>query len=47
MSMELDPVDDRVSQALKRLQLNHLRETLAALLSEAAKACHQTRKTQS
>jgi DNA replication protein DnaC len=38
MSMELDPVEDRVSQTLKRLQLNHLRETLPAVLSEAAKA---------
>ena len=38
MSMELDPVEDRVSQTLRRLQLNHLRETLPAVLSEAAKA---------
>jgi DNA replication protein DnaC len=38
MSMDLDPVEDRVAQALKRLQLNHLRETLPAVLSEAAKA---------
>jgi len=31
-------MEDRVSQALKRLQLNYLRETLPAVLSEAAKA---------
>ena len=37
MSMELDPVEDRVMNTLKRLQLTHLRETLPALLSEAAK----------
>ena len=42
MSMELDPVGDRVSQTLKRLQLNHLRETLPAVLSEAAKADWKT-----
>lgn len=38
MSMGLDPVEDRVVNALKRLQLTHLRETLAAVLSEASKA---------
>lgn len=32
-----DPREDRVFAALKRLQLTHLRETLAAVLSEAAK----------
>ena len=32
-----DPQEDRVFAALKRLQLTHLRETLAAVLSEAAK----------
>lgn len=37
MSMGLDPVEERVVNALKRLQLPHLRETLPALLSEAAK----------
>jgi DNA replication protein DnaC len=40
MSMLLDPHDpqeERVSAALKRLQLTHLRDTLAAVLSEAAK----------
>lgn len=37
MSMELDPVEERVVNALKRLQLTHLRETLPAVLSEAAK----------
>lgn len=37
MSMELDPVEDRVMNTLKRLQLTHLRETLPALLSEAAR----------
>ena len=30
-------MEERVSNALKRLQLTHLRETLAAVLSEAAK----------
>jgi DNA replication protein DnaC len=37
MSMDLDPVEERVSNSLKRLQLTHLRETLPAVLSEAAK----------
>ena len=37
MSMELDPVVERVVNDLKRLRLPHLRETLPALLSEAAK----------
>jgi hypothetical protein len=37
MSMEFDPVEDRVMNALKRLQLPNLRETLLAVLSEAAK----------
>jgi DNA replication protein DnaC len=37
MSMDLDPVEQRVASALKRLQLTHLRETLPAALSEAAK----------
>jgi DNA replication protein DnaC len=37
MSMDLDPMVERVTNALKRLQLTHLRETLAAVLSEAAK----------
>lgn len=37
MSMDLDPVELRVANALKRLQLTHLRETLPAVLSEAAK----------
>ena len=37
MSMDLDPVEERVTNALKRLQLTHLRETLPAVLSEAAK----------
>ena len=32
-----DPQDERILAALKRLQLTHLRETLAAVLSEAAK----------
>ena len=32
-----DPQEDRVFAVLKRLQLTHLRETLAAVLSEAAK----------
>jgi DNA replication protein DnaC len=32
-----DPREDRVIAALKRLQLTHLRETLAAVLSEAAR----------
>ena len=40
MSMLADPRDpreERLDAALKRLQLTHLRETLAAVLSEAAK----------
>ena len=36
--MALNPVEDRVADALKRLRLPHLRETLPAILSEAAKA---------
>lgn len=38
MSGSLDPIEERVINALKRLQLPHLRETLPAVLSEAAKA---------
>jgi DNA replication protein DnaC len=37
MSMDLDPVEQRVANALRRPQLAHLRETLPAVLSEAAK----------
>jgi DNA replication protein DnaC len=37
MSESLDPVEQRVRDALKRLQLTHTRDTLAATLSEAAK----------
>jgi DNA replication protein DnaC len=37
MSGGLDPIEERVVNALKRLQLTHLRETLASVLSEAAK----------
>jgi DNA replication protein DnaC len=37
MSTGPDPVEERVVNALKRLQLTHLRETLPAVLSEAAK----------
>ena len=37
MSGGLDPMEERVANALKRLQLTHLRETLASVLSEAAK----------
>jgi DNA replication protein DnaC len=37
MSMEFDPAEQRVMNALKRLQLTDLRETLPAVLSEAAK----------
>ena len=33
----LDPQEERILAALKRLQLTHLRETLAAVLSQAAK----------
>jgi DNA replication protein DnaC len=38
MSASLDPMAERVLEALKRLQLPHLRETLPAVLSEAAQA---------
>src|SRR5262249_6406566 len=38
MSEAIDPVLGRVLDGLKRLQLLHLRETLPAALSEAAKA---------
>jgi DNA replication protein DnaC len=37
MSNGPDPREERVMNALKRLQLNHVRETLAAILSEAAR----------
>jgi DNA replication protein DnaC len=37
MSEGLDPMEERVVNALKRLQLTNLRETLASVLSEAAK----------
>ena len=37
MSAGLNPVEERVMNMLKRLQLPHLRETLPALLSEAAR----------
>jgi DNA replication protein DnaC len=37
MSMDFDPAEQRVMNALKRLQLTNLRETLPAALSEAAK----------
>jgi DNA replication protein DnaC len=37
MSTLIDPQDERVVAALRRLQLTHLRDTLAATLSEAAK----------
>jgi len=37
MSDGLDPTEERVVNALKRLQLTHLRETLPAVLSEAAR----------
>ena len=37
MSDGLDSIEERVDHALKRLQLPHLRETLPAVLSEAAK----------
>src|SRR5262245_59069251 len=37
MSTLIDPQDERVIAALKRLQLTQLRDTLAATLSEAAK----------
>jgi DNA replication protein DnaC len=38
MSAPPDPMAERVLEALKRLQLPHLRETLPAVLSEAAQA---------
>jgi DNA replication protein DnaC len=37
MSAFVDPTEERVMIALKRLQLTHLRETLPAVLTEAAK----------
>src|SRR5262249_30304987 len=37
MGTMIDPQEERVFSALKRLQLHQLRETLAAVLSEAAK----------
>lgn len=37
MGTMIDPQEERVFSALKRLQLPHLRETLPAVLSEAAK----------
>jgi DNA replication protein DnaC len=37
MTTLMDPQEQRVFSALKRLQLPHLRDTLAAVLSEAAK----------
>ena len=37
MGTMIDPQEERVFSALKRLQLNQLRDTLAAVLSEAAK----------
>lgn len=37
MSTFVDPTEERVMIALKRLQLTHLRETLPAALTEAAK----------
>jgi DNA replication protein DnaC len=36
MGAMIDPGDERVLAALKRLQLTHLRDTLASVLSEAA-----------
>jgi DNA replication protein DnaC len=38
MSTLLDPMAERVQESLKRLALTHLRETLPAVLSEAAQA---------
>jgi DNA replication protein DnaC len=38
MSALLDPMAERVQESLKRLALTHLRETLPAVLSEAAQA---------
>ena len=37
MSTMNEPQEERVLLALKRLQLTHLRDTLAAVLSQAAK----------
>jgi DNA replication protein DnaC len=37
MGTMIDPQEERVFSVLKRLQLTHLRDTLAAVLSEAAK----------
>lgn len=37
MSTPIDPREERVHAALKRLQLAHTRDTLASILSEAAK----------
>jgi DNA replication protein DnaC len=37
MGTLIDPQEERVDSALKRLQLTHLRETLPGVLSEAAK----------
>jgi DNA replication protein DnaC len=37
MATMIDPQEERVFSALKRLQLTHLRDTLPAVLSEAAK----------
>jgi DNA replication protein DnaC len=37
MSTLIDPQEERIDSALKRLQLAHLRETLPAVLAEAAK----------
>jgi DNA replication protein DnaC len=37
MTMPSSPMDDRVNMNLKRLQLTHTRETLPAVLSEAAR----------
>jgi DNA replication protein DnaC len=37
MGAMIDPHEERVSSALRRLQLPHLRDTLAAVLAEAAK----------
>lgn len=38
MNGSIDPVVERVLDSLKRLQLAHVRDTLSAVLSEAAKA---------
>ena len=37
-----DPQEERVFSALKRFQLTHLRETIASVLSQAAKEKWQT-----